>query len=169
MPVPMEIRTILVPVDGGPPSEAAVRYALSLAQEERTTLVFCHVQVPVPGYVLDEPLPTGMNVESPEALAWWSAHVLERAQARAAQLGLNARTCSVRANPVRGILDVARAQGVDLIIMGTHGRHGAARALLGSVTEEVLRRANVPVLILPPAAPPRSSGNVDAEDPGALA
>ncbi len=50
------------------------------------------------------------------------------------------------------ILAVAEEQGVDLIVVGTHGRRGLTRALLGSVSESVLRDAKVPVLVVPHAA-----------------
>jgi nucleotide-binding universal stress UspA family protein len=49
----------------------------------------------------------------------------------------------------RGILDFAAAEGADLLIMGTHGRRGPAHLLMGSVTTEVLRRAELPVLVVP--------------------
>ncbi|TAM75452.1 universal stress protein [bacterium] len=165
----MSFHTILVPVDGESPSDAAVWYALSMAEEEQASLIFCHAQVPVPGYLLDEPLPAGMKIDSQEAVAWWSRHVLDRARGRAAQLGFDAQVRSLRGDPVAGILETARAEGADLIVMGTHGRHGPARALLGSTTEGVLRRSNLPVLVLPCATPECLSRHVDARDPGALA
>ncbi|TAM87222.1 universal stress protein [bacterium] len=165
----MSFHTILVPVDGGSPSDAAVWYALSIAEEDQATLVFCHVQVPVPGYLLDEPLPAGMKMDSAEAVTWWSRHVLVRARGRAAQLGFDAEVRSLRGDPVESILETAHTVGADLIMMGTHGRHGAARALLGSTTEGVLRRSRLPVLVLPCATPECLSSHVDTHDPGALA
>lgn len=54
--------------------------------------------------------------------------------------------------PVSAILEVAKDKDMDWIVMGTHGRHGFNRLLLGSVTEEVLRHADRPVLTVRQAA-----------------
>ena len=56
-------------------------------------------------------------------------------------------------NPAARIVDYARRHGVDLIVVGTHGRTGVSRALLGSVAERVVRTAPCPVLAVPQAAP----------------
>lgn len=58
-----------------------------------------------------------------------------------------AETVTLTGQPVSGILDCADSVCADLIVMGSHGRGGIRRALLGSVAEGVLRRANVPVMI----------------------
>ena len=52
-------------------------------------------------------------------------------------------------NPVHAILDAAERQHVDLIVMSTHGRGGLSRMLYGSVADQILRRASVPVLLVP--------------------
>lgn len=59
------------------------------------------------------------------------------------------------------LLDLAGREQVDLIVLGTHGRTGLARAVLGSVAEEVLRHADIPVLVVP-----RSAARVRGEDRG---
>jgi hypothetical protein len=62
-------------------------------------------------------------------------------------------------NPAPEILGVADEVGCDLIVMGTHGRTGLARLLLGSVAEQVVRKAACPVITVKvPAAPPHPSG-----------
>jgi nucleotide-binding universal stress UspA family protein len=58
-----------------------------------------------------------------------------------------AHTAVISGQPVDGIVQYAAEHGNDIIIMGSHGRSGIQRALLGSVTEGVVRHANVPVLI----------------------
>ena len=63
----------------------------------------------------------------------------------------NAAVASGR-SPASGIVDFAEANGVDLIVMGTHGHSGIQHLILGSVTETVLRHAGVPVLSVPPRA-----------------
>jgi nucleotide-binding universal stress UspA family protein len=60
--------------------------------------------------------------------------------------------------PGREIVGLARQQGADLIVMGTHGRGAAGRLFFGSVTDYVLRHTPVPLLAVPPAASRRRSG-----------
>jgi nucleotide-binding universal stress UspA family protein len=71
--------------------------------------------------------------------------------------------------PWEAILEAAREVRADLIVMGTHGRHGLVRTLLGSVTEKVVRTSPVPVLVVHySAATPeralRSRGGLDANE-----
>ena len=64
--------------------------------------------------------------------------------------GISAETQVVIGTPVAEILTMARVKEVDLIAMGTHGRTGVARLVMGSVAEEVLRRAPCPVVTVRP-------------------
>ncbi len=68
-----------------------------------------------------------------------------------AELGrdLDAVTALVFGRPAREIVSYASRHGIDMIVMGTHGRTGVSRALLGSVAEAVVRRASCPVLTVP--------------------
>ena len=61
--------------------------------------------------------------------------------------GVSADTCLEEGPSVTTILEVARDQHADLIVMGSHGRGGITRVLLGSVTEGVLRHTHVPVMV----------------------
>ena len=62
--------------------------------------------------------------------------------------GIEATTLVEPGNPVDTILEACRSRAVDLAIMSTHGRSGLSRLVLGSVTEEVLRQARVPLLVV---------------------
>jgi nucleotide-binding universal stress UspA family protein len=66
------------------------------------------------------------------------------------------RALRISDSPGRGILTYAREVGADLIVMGTHGRDGLERLVRGSTSEHVLRRADCPVLLVPPTADTRS-------------
>ncbi|NHX37740.1 MULTISPECIES: universal stress protein [Halolamina] len=70
--------------------------------------------------------------------------------AAARERGVDTETAVERGNPYRAIVDYANAEGIDLITMPTHGRRGLERFLLGSTTERVVRRADVPVLTIRP-------------------
>ena len=67
---------------------------------------------------------------------------------RAREAGLVATTTVERGIPHEAILAHAEAVGADLIVMGTHGRSGVDRFLLGSVTEKAIRRADIPILVV---------------------
>lgn len=66
--------------------------------------------------------------------------------ARAKDRGIEATAAVRRGNPHDDILSYAEENGIDVIVMGTHGRTGVKRALLGSVTEDVVRHSEIPVL-----------------------
>lgn len=130
-------RRILVPIDLTRPSFSAFRAAADIARRfnARVEVVYCA-----------EPVP-------PE-LAVYGAAPVEKARTRRIEVILRRRCASadcfhvVRGDPAQTTLRLARDRKADLIVMGTHGRRGAARALLGSVAETVLRRSPVPVLVL---------------------
>jgi nucleotide-binding universal stress UspA family protein len=146
--------TLLVPLDGSPLAARAVPYAVAAARHSGGRLILMRVLMP-PGS-LREPV-----VQEPVARA-----DLERvaAQARADTQGLPVDieiTSSLLGNVADNILVHARKRGADLVILSTHGRGGLGRWLYGSVADEVLRRADVPLLLVPPAcerAWPRDSG-----------
>ena len=118
------IKYILVPVDGSPPSLAALTQAIELAEDVGATLELVHVQAD------DEPLD-----EMEEALQ--EAHDV---------LGDRLKLRFVHGDPTEQILELASAGGADLIVMGTHGRVGRLHSLLGSVAEAVVRNSPCPVL-----------------------
>jgi nucleotide-binding universal stress UspA family protein len=85
---------------------------------------------------------------------------LETLAAPAGPLGVPVRIGVYEGRVVQEILDRARSWPADLLVMGTHGRGGFERWMLGSVTEKVLRKAPCPVLTVPPPAEPHSTGSV---------
>jgi nucleotide-binding universal stress UspA family protein len=75
---------------------------------------------------------------------------LERVAARMRTQGMRVATQMISARGVgEQILDLARATGADLIVVGTHGARGVERMLLGSVADKVIRGATQPVLVVP--------------------
>jgi nucleotide-binding universal stress UspA family protein len=142
-------RTILHPTDLSEPSEAALAVARSLAEEGGDRLVILHVLPDAVAAGVDVVLPI-----DPEAARAALAEVQPPA-------GPEGRVCSLetlvsQGEPAQEILRVARQTGADLIVMGSQGRSGLARAILGSVAEHVLRGASCPVLVVRP--PARGSG-----------
>lgn len=153
------IRQILVPIDFSPGSRAALDYAGFLARSLGATIDLLHVWRP-PAYV-----PAGLLVVIPgsadratlEQLA--ESEIAKQMKATITELehdqGIHARLrLGIDAgNPADSIVQLAERGHFDLIVMGTHGRTGVARLLLGSVAERVARLAPCPVLVVPAPRP----------------
>jgi universal stress protein A len=130
----LEIRQILFPTDFSDASGPAGATAADLARRFGARLHVLHVVPPV-----TDPTP------APPAL---------RAVADDVGRGLPIVTAITSGRPARQIADYARENAIDLIVLGTHGRTGVSRALLGSVAEAVVRRAPCRVLTVPTELPP---------------
>ena len=146
MPIP---KKILVPVDFSPSSLAALEMALELAAQFRASFELLHVWEPPPIYGPDALVAGGMSLyaEIEEYSSRAAKKEMESLVARLQQRGFSdLRTHVERGVPAPWILDTARKGGFDMIVMGTHGRTGVSRFLMGSVAEKVVRLAQVPVL-----------------------
>jgi len=142
------ITRILVPTDFSRPSEQALAYARSLAQRFGASLHLLHV---VNRPLLAEGL-------AAEAFIDESSDMVEVAQQRLRKQAPDAASANVVFGyAAKSIVQHASQLGVDLIVMGSHGRTGIAHILLGSVAEAVVRTAPCPVLTVrdPVKAPER--------------
>jgi nucleotide-binding universal stress UspA family protein len=152
----MAFDRILLAHDLSETSDEALRMAVELTRRERGALTILHAYaVPV------IPMPEGYVVQGPAALVELQqtiARALEKLEARAVALGAPVvRVESRTGAPADAILECARTGGFDLVVLGTHGRSGLRRVILGSVAEAVLRRAPCPVLTVHPAPEIRPS------------
>ncbi|RDI71052.1 universal stress protein [Halopelagius longus] len=137
-------RTILVPTDGSDPADAALDRAIDLARTYDATLrILSVVDVGDVGMLSPESVPLDGVRSSLRARA---ERVVGDAAERAEEAGVRAETEVLIGIPHVEILDAAADAGADLVVMGTHGRTGLRRALIGSVTERVVRRCDAPVL-----------------------
>lgn len=133
--------TILVPTDGSEPADAAVEHAIDLAGSSGATL---HVLS-----VVDSSAYTSLDVSSEsvlDSLETRAREATETVAEMATDAGVDTVTEVSVGSPHAQITDYAETTDVDLIVMGTHGRTGLDRVLLGSVTERVVRAASCPVL-----------------------
>lgn len=141
---------ILVATDFSPCSEAALDLALELARRTRASLTLLHVgQLPAYAYY------GALYVSREEALRSIEQDAragLLAARQRLSGHGVEIDTQCTVGEAASEIVRFARAHGYDLIILGTHGRRGLRRLLLGSVAEMVVRTAEVPVLTAPQPA-----------------
>ena len=123
---------ILIPLDGSSCSEATVEHGLGLARLCGAEVTFLHVRV------------GGETPQGPESQA---EQALERALEGARAVGIEADKLVVDdKHPAEAILRIE--EDYDLIVIGTHGRHGADRLVLGSVSEAVTRHSAKPHLVL---------------------
>lgn len=137
-------KTILVPTDFSEGSEAALLYAIALAEKLGAELHVVHgFEFPLVGF------PDGVLTISAEI----GSRIVDAAQTALDALAAKhaARKADIHyflkeGDPREVVLGAAEKVSADLIVMGTHGRRGIARALVGSVAESVVRTATVPVL-----------------------
>jgi universal stress protein A len=142
------IERILVPIDFGSGSEVAVAYAGDLAQRVGAEVHLVHVLDRLLSPEMGWAMPARAAVEMYEHLHSVSRKTLSDAAGRLAARKVTA-TFEVReGRAAPEIVSAATAARCDLVVMATHGRSGLPRAIIGSVTEQVLRRAPCPVLVL---------------------
>ena len=148
------IRKILVPVDFSESSREALAYAAELAQKFGARIDLLHVwQAPV--FIPTATLPEVPNVDANivDLVRQNAEEATARALAEARAQGLPVESARAEPGvPARGIVELAKADGYDLIVIGTHGRTGLSRAMMGSVAEKVVRLAPCPVLTVRSAA-----------------
>ena len=132
---------ILVPTDGSPASDAAIEHALDLAAQYDARV---HALYVVDGSAYSS-LEAGAELVV-EALEEEGTEATDRVADAAADAGVDCETTVTTGTAYQSIRDYVESNAVDMIVMGTHGRKGLDRYLLGSVTERVVRTADVPVL-----------------------
>jgi nucleotide-binding universal stress UspA family protein len=135
------IRVILHPTDFSAASETALKVARSLARDHGARLIVLHI------------VPLDVNVDGNISLGWDSSDdqaALEGIRNRldGSDLKYPVETRLVRGFEAEEIINEARDFAADLIVMGTHGRTGLSRVLMGNTAESVLPKAECPVLIV---------------------
>ena len=131
---------ILFPTDGSDGANEALAHALELAETHDATI---HVLSVVDSTYLGSAAAEATTIESLEDR---TEQVIDETVDDVADHGATVVAERRMGDPYGEILDYADTAGVDLIVMGTHGRSGLDRFLLGSVTEKVVRTADPPVL-----------------------
>jgi nucleotide-binding universal stress UspA family protein len=156
----MKIRTVLCPTDFSEFSRRAIEHAVAVARWNESKLTLLHVYpflVPLAG---DAPyLPSGLPLDAETRARL--LRDLETAAEPARAAGLDPALLLIEGDPSEEILRRARTLPADLIVMGTHGRRGLDRWMLGSVADRVVHKARCAVLTVPrppegvPPAPER--------------
>jgi nucleotide-binding universal stress UspA family protein len=147
-------KRILVPIDGSATSQRGLDEAIKLAQDQRATLCLLHV---VDERVLTQAIDAGaVAIDSMlESMHDSGKKILAQAEAKVRKRRLRSQSVLID-NLVRSVADVIVAQAkkwrADVIVIGTHGRRGVSRLVMGSDAEGVVREATVPVLLVKAAA-----------------
>ncbi|MFB6089858.1 MAG: universal stress protein [Halobellus sp.] len=134
---------ILVPTDGSDCAARAMDHAIDIADRYDAGL---HVLSVVDSRDVSHGAPAISPQQVEQTLRERAESVVEDAADRAADAGVETTTAVEPGIPDDVIVDYATDHGCDLIVMGTHGRTGLERYLLGSITERTVRRSPVPVL-----------------------
>jgi nucleotide-binding universal stress UspA family protein len=145
---PLEFRRVLVPVDESAPSQNALAVAAGLAHSAGSEVVLAHVLEP-PGGAED---PYNMQAafgDKVEEFKKSGEESLRRTSENETFSGLEVETRLLFGDPASALLEAAEKEGVDAIVMGSHGRGALGRTFMGSVSQKVVGEAKVPVVIVP--------------------
>jgi len=137
--------TILLPTDGSSGTTEALEHALTIADDQDATV---HVL-----YVLDKRHYMAASDDSKDeirrSLEEEAERAIDDAEVRLEEEGIDCETSSIEGIPHKAITDYAADEGMDLVVMGTHGKTGPERlASLGSTTERVVKNSEKPVLVV---------------------
>jgi len=147
-PVAVTFERILVPTDFSDISQRALEYAKVIAKQGNSELLLVHVNPPID--LITSPEAAWIDVSEVQSLR---EEQLKRSGASLRSEGFRARAISVTGPLYDEILSNVKQYKVDLIVLGTHGKKGLERLMLGSDAEAVLRHAGCPVLSVGPAVP----------------
>jgi nucleotide-binding universal stress UspA family protein len=157
LPRPVTLRNVLLATDFSPVSDVALDYALSIARRYESTVHVLHVV-----------RPESYELAPAESLAGAREMVRRWAEQEMAGLLISGR---LRGTPHQvliaegelwpAVASAVEKNEIDLVVLGTHGRAGAAKLLLGSVAEQVFRLSDRPVLTVGPRVRPGSGGAID--------
>jgi nucleotide-binding universal stress UspA family protein len=135
--------TILAAVDGSRDAAAALRHAAALARDQHAKLVVLTV---VPAAPTPTVTPAGAMPVTVDSEGTFARILRDAVATLPADIGVESRL--VRGRPARRIVEVAEEVGCDLIVMGFHGHSRLHHALIGSVSDSVMRASRLPVLLM---------------------
>jgi nucleotide-binding universal stress UspA family protein len=145
---------ILLSTDGSDVARNGLKHGIALAKALKAKVTVIAVTEPLPidygGGHASGWIPSQQEVDAFDAACKVRAgKVLDEARGMAEQVGITAELLHVpNAHPATTIIQTAKSEGCDLIVMGSHGRRGLKKLFLGSQTSEVLADGSVPVLVV---------------------
>jgi nucleotide-binding universal stress UspA family protein len=146
------IAKILAATDFSEDSELALSYAEDFARKLGAEIILLHVDQPLAPVMVSPDLGPAMDVGAMSRIAeeqrLLAQRELDKIVQRLRDSGLKARSLLKVGSPFLEILHATQGEGVDLVVLGTHGRTGLAHVLMGSVAERVVQKSPVPVLTI---------------------
>lgn len=139
------MKKILIPTDGSDYSVRAAEYGLSLAKLLGAEVMVVYV---IDTVVLDQAVRVTQREEVERELKQDGQRYVDYILGLAEKAGVKAASFLARGRPFEQIVHIAKGFGIDLIVMGTYGRRGAERILIGSVAERVIEYSSCPVLVV---------------------
>ena len=143
---------ILSATDFSEDSNIALGYAEEIARRFGAEMIVLHVDQPLPPVMASPEMGPVMDVGAMTRIAeeqrLLAQKELDKIVTRLRDSGLKARSMLKVGSPFLEVIHTAQTEGVDLIVMGTHGRTGLAHVLMGSVAERVVQKAGCPVLTI---------------------
>ena len=142
----LTLKTVLVPTDFSEASESALRYGKAMAEAFGASLHVVHVMEDLLAHAWAAEVYVSSMPQLRDEIEKESRQRLGALLTDHERKTLRAETALLAGNPFLEIIRYAKTHGVDLIVMGTHGRGPIAHMLLGSVAEKVVRKSPCPVL-----------------------
>lgn len=128
-------KTIMVPTDGSKNAQKAEDVAISIARNFQAILMVVHI--------IDEKL-----IYPFEVLEEDGKKILERVTLKGKDQGVNIQQVLIVGNPTHDMAKIVEKTGADLVVIGTHGKSGLQKLLMGSVAENTIKTVKIPVLLV---------------------
>lgn len=139
---------VLIPTDGSPLSEMAIRHGMALARAVGARVTVLTVSLPFRSFAIDPVMVSDNPLRYEQECEALAEKAFGVARTEAAVVGVSCETRHVtQTQPYQAIVETAQAQGCDLICMASHGRKGVSALVLGSETNKVLTHSKIPVLV----------------------
>jgi len=139
---------ILVGIDGSPHSKAALDYVKSMAWPKGTTVAVVSAAVPMVAYTMVDAAGLSWMQTAEEDMSAQAKELTARAARELTGAGFSTEARVVRGDPRDALVDTARTMGADLVVVGSHGRTGLAKLVLGSVASHVVTHSPCSVLVV---------------------
>jgi nucleotide-binding universal stress UspA family protein len=136
---------ILLPLDGSSMAEQALPHAISIAKRFKSELILLRVPVPLPS---PQTTVASSLFRAEKEAASFIREYMESIAANVQEQGITTQIVITKGRPHLQIIQYSENENVDLIVMCTRGQSGLNRWLMGSITDRVVRGANVPVLLI---------------------
>jgi nucleotide-binding universal stress UspA family protein len=150
--------TVLVPVDGSNFAEHALPIALGIARQTGASLHLALVHVPAETVGPTYPLTDEVQAHYEEQRSFESEY-LEKLVKRLAPSGVTARPALLSGRVTQALQEYVEGEGIELVVMTTHGRGGLQRAWLGSTADSLIRHCMIPILLVRPSEETREIGS----------